>query len=62
MCLGQEDAADLRAPLLRVGGRRALDAAIDEAIARKPKGHDFVIDRRHTSPRRSRATWRLTGG
>ena len=43
MCLGQEDAADLRRPL-RAGGD--LDAAIHEAIARKPKGHDFVIDRR----------------
>ena len=30
--------------------RAALDAAIDDAIARKPKGHDFVIDRRHTRP------------
>ncbi|MGH6864990.1 MAG: GTP 3',8-cyclase MoaA [Methyloceanibacter sp.] len=45
MCLGQEDAADLRAPL-RVGKSDGLlHAAIDEAIARKPKGHDFVIDR-----------------
>ena len=24
--------------------------AIHEAIARKPKGHDFIIDRRHTGP------------
>jgi len=44
MCLGREDAADLRASL-RVGkGDDALVAAIDSAIARKPKGHDFVID------------------
>jgi cyclic pyranopterin phosphate synthase len=45
MCLGQEDAADLRTPL-RSGDRAALMDAIDEAIGRKPKGHDFVIDRR----------------
>jgi cyclic pyranopterin phosphate synthase len=42
MCLGQNDAADLRAPL-RAGGD--IDAAITEAISRKPKGHDFVLDR-----------------
>jgi cyclic pyranopterin phosphate synthase len=50
MCLGQEDAADLRAPLRASESDALLDAAIDEAIARKPKGHDFVIDRRHTRP------------
>lgn len=44
MCLGQEDAADLRAPLRASEGDDALMAAIDAAIARKPKGHDFVID------------------
>jgi len=47
MCLGQEDAADLRAPLRRGGD---LGAAIDAAIARKPKGHDFVIERSRRSP------------
>jgi cyclic pyranopterin phosphate synthase len=46
MCLGQEDAADLRTPLRASGDDELLQAAIDEAIARKPKGHDFVIDRR----------------
>jgi cyclic pyranopterin phosphate synthase len=46
MCLGQEDAADLRAPLRASEADDLLHAAIDEAIARKPKGHDFVIDRR----------------
>jgi cyclic pyranopterin phosphate synthase len=46
MCLGQEDAADLRAPLRHSQSNELLHAAIDEAIARKPKGHDFVIDRR----------------
>ena len=45
MCLGQEDAADLRAPLRAGPSDAPLDAAIDEAIARKPKGHDFVIER-----------------
>jgi cyclic pyranopterin phosphate synthase len=50
MCLGQEDAADLRAPLRQSESNEALIAAIHEAISRKPKGHDFVIDRRHTRP------------
>jgi len=50
MCLGQDDAADLRAPLRRSESDELLDAAIAEAIARKPKGHDFIIDRRHTAP------------
>jgi len=44
MCLGQDDAADLRAPLRASEGDEALTAAINAAIARKPKGHDFVID------------------
>jgi GTP 3',8-cyclase len=50
MCLGQEDAADLRAPLRASADDAPLDAAIAEAIRRKPKGHDFMIDRRHTAP------------
>jgi cyclic pyranopterin phosphate synthase len=50
MCLGQEDAADLRTPLRASEANDLLDAAIDEAIARKPKGHDFIIDRRHQRP------------
>jgi len=45
MCLGREDAADLREPLRRSAADDALDAAIREAIRRKPKGHDFVIAR-----------------
>jgi GTP 3',8-cyclase len=45
MCLGQEDAADLRAPLRESLSDDALHDAITAAIARKPKGHDFVIDR-----------------
>jgi cyclic pyranopterin phosphate synthase len=48
MCLGQEDAADLRGPLRASKSDVPLHAAIDEAIARKPKGHDFIIDRTAT--------------
>ncbi len=61
MCLGQEDAADLRTPLRASEGNDLLDAAIEEAIARKPKGHDFVIDRRHQRPAVSRHM-SVTGG
>ncbi|MFQ6018857.1 MAG: GTP 3',8-cyclase MoaA [Kiloniellaceae bacterium] len=50
MCLGQEDAADLRAPLRMSDDDKLLDAAIFEAMSRKPKGHDFVIDRRRDQP------------
>ncbi len=50
MCLGQEDAADLRAPLRASTSDAPLHAAIDAAIARKPKGHDFIIDRDHNRP------------
>jgi cyclic pyranopterin phosphate synthase len=45
MCLGQEDAADLRAPLRESADDALLHAALEAAIARKPKGHDFLIDR-----------------
>jgi cyclic pyranopterin phosphate synthase len=61
MCLGQEDAADLRAPLRLSEGDELLEAAIHEAIARKPKGHDFIIDRRHNRPAVSRHM-SVTGG
>ena len=61
MCLGQEDAADLRKPLRTSEGNDLLFAAIDEAIARKPKGHDFIIDRRHQRPALSRHM-SVTGG
>jgi len=50
MCLGQSDAADLRTPIRASESDGPLDAAIAEAISRKPKGHDFVIDRRHRRP------------
>ncbi len=61
MCLGQEDAADLRTPLRASEGNDLLDAAIAEAISRKPKGHDFIIDRRHQRPALSRHM-SVTGG
>ncbi len=60
MCLGQEDAADLRGPL-RSGSEGLLMEAIDEAIGRKPEGHDFAIDRRRTRPAVSRHM-SVTGG
>jgi cyclic pyranopterin phosphate synthase len=61
MCLGQEDAADLRAPLRASADDRLLDAAIEAAIARKPKGHDFAIDRRGAPPALTRHM-SVTGG
>jgi GTP 3',8-cyclase len=61
MCLGQDDSADFR-PLLRAGISDAgLDEAIQAAIARKPKGHDFIIDRRHDKPAVARHM-SVTGG
>ena len=65
MCLGQEDAADLRAPLRASSSDAPLHAAIDDAIARKPKGHDFIIDRGPNGPFMRTATTRhmsVTGG
>jgi len=61
MCLGQEDAADLRSPLRASEANDQLYAALDEAILRKPKGHDFVMDRRHKRPAVSRHM-SVTGG
>jgi GTP 3',8-cyclase len=61
MCLGQDDAADLRAPLRASDSNDRLFAAIDEAISRKPKGHDFIIDRRHQHPAVARHM-NVTGG
>jgi cyclic pyranopterin phosphate synthase len=61
MCLGQEDAADLRAPLRASEANDLLYTAIDEAITRKPKGHDFVIDRRRKRPALARHM-SVTGG
>ncbi|MRH98217.1 GTP 3',8-cyclase MoaA [Agrobacterium tumefaciens] len=50
MCLGQNDAADLRTVMRTTEDNSLLHAAIDEAISRKPKGHDFIIDRTHNRP------------
>jgi cyclic pyranopterin phosphate synthase len=61
MCLGQEDAADLRAPLRASADDALLDAAIADAISRKPKGHDFIIDRRTKTPSVARHM-SVTGG
>ena len=61
MCLGQEDAADLRGPLRASEANDLLYAAIDSAIARKPKGHDFMIDRRTRRPSVARHM-SMTGG
>ncbi len=61
MCLGQDDAADLRTPLRTGADDEALSRAIDEAIGRKPKGHDFVIDRQTRRPAVSRHM-SVTGG
>ena len=60
-CLGQEDASDLRKPLRASADDDLLDAAIDRAIGAKPKGHDFIIDRRHNRPSVSRHM-SVTGG
>jgi cyclic pyranopterin phosphate synthase len=61
MCLGQEDAADLRAPLRSGANEAELKTAIIEAISRKPKGHDFIIDRRNNRPALARHM-SVTGG
>ena len=61
MCLGQDDSADLRAALRSSESDAALDDAIFEAIGRKPKGHDFVIDRRTRQPA-VRRHMSVTGG
>jgi cyclic pyranopterin phosphate synthase len=61
MCLGQNDAADMRAPLRASASDDLLLRAIDEAISRKPKGHDFVIDRRTRQPAVARHM-SVTGG
>jgi GTP 3',8-cyclase len=61
MCLGQEDAADLRAPMRASQTDGLLHEALDAAIARKPKGHDFIIDRYHAKPA-VRRHMSVTGG
>jgi GTP 3',8-cyclase len=61
MCLGQEDAADLRAPLRASQTDELLHEALTAAITRKPKGHDFMIDRTHKEPA-LRRHMSVTGG
>ncbi len=61
MCLGQNDAADLRTAMRASADDAYLSAAIDEAIQRKPKGHDFIIDRTHQRPAVARHM-SVTGG
>ncbi len=61
MCLGQDDAADLRKPLRASTDDALLDASVSEAISRKPKGHDFIIDRRSQKPAVARHM-SVTGG
>ncbi len=61
MCLGQDDAADLRTPLRASESNDLLARAIHEAIGRKPKGHDFIIDRHHQKPAVARHM-SVTGG
>jgi cyclic pyranopterin phosphate synthase len=60
-CLGHEDASDLRKPLRASPDDELLSATIDRAIGLKPKGHDFIIDRRHNRPSVSRHM-SVTGG
>ena len=61
MCLGQEDSADLKTPMRTSPDDAALEAAIRKAIGRKPKGHDFVIDRATRAPSVARHM-SVTGG
>src|ERR1700760_4803578 len=60
-CLGHEYASDLRKPLRASAGDDLLSETIDRAIGLKPKGHDFIIDRRHNRPSVSRHM-SVTGG
>jgi GTP 3',8-cyclase len=61
MCLGQDDAADLRTPLRQSGDDELLNTAIRAAIQRKPKAHDFIIDRTTIRPSVERHM-NVTGG
>jgi cyclic pyranopterin phosphate synthase len=60
MCLGKDDEADLREPLRNSEGNELLSQAIDEAISRKPKGHDFIIER--NAPNAVARHMSVTGG
>lgn len=61
MCLGQDDSADLRTVLRRGANKAELERAVRDAITRKPRGHDFVIDRHRDAPSVARHM-SLTGG
>ncbi len=61
MCLGQDDHADMRAALRETPDDTSLAQAVRDAIARKPKGHDFIVDRRNVAPRVARRM-NMTGG
>ena len=61
MCLGQEDSADLRTPLRATKNDSTLIEVIREAISRKPKGHNFLIDSKHKNPAVARHM-SVTGG
>jgi cyclic pyranopterin phosphate synthase len=61
MCLGQNDKKDLLTPIRKSEGDDLLMEAIDEAIGRKPKGHDFIIDRMGSAPAVARHM-SVTGG
>ena len=61
LCLGQDHAVDLRAPLRQSEADEALHRAIDEGMAIKPRGHDFVIERRNARPAVARHM-SVTGG
>jgi cyclic pyranopterin phosphate synthase len=60
-CLGQNDAMDLRTPLRASSDNALLHQAIDRGIGEKPRGHDFIIDRRHAGPSVARHM-SVTGG
>lgn len=61
LCLGQDDMVDFRGPLRAGLDAAGLDALIDRALLKKPKGHDFVIDRARPAPAVARHM-SLTGG
>jgi len=61
LCLGREDAVDLRAVLRASDDDNVLDEALYQAIAKKPKGHDFIANRSGHRPAPKR-TMSMTGG
>ena len=61
MCLGQEASVDLRQPLRASEGDELINAAIDRAIAAKPKSHDFLLPVRGAAPALARHM-SVTGG